>query len=182
MRYSLKNKIYILLGIFILLILSLVLFAVVPLAAGVKSDSENLISIKNSTAMLEIQNEQIENFKRKYQNYAQNLQRMDQVFIDPDNSVDFIKFLETTAHDAGISPQISLLPDSGQKDGKAMMFQLFASSDFLKMLHFFEVLENGAYLIEIGDLNIESSGSQGGKVLPLGNIDATVSIKAFTKP
>lgn len=178
MKSFIKNSIYINVGFVVLAILLLVVFFVMPLLAEVKSDSENLVTIENSTAMLAIQNSQIENFKKEYQGYKPNLEKMDQMFIDAKNPADFIKFLENTASNAGVNAKISL-QNFDQKD-TAMTFQLFTSEDFLKILHFLETLEYGPYLLSIENLNMVSSGPQADNNIS-GRVDATFSVKVFAK-
>src|SRR5258706_8922742 len=128
-----KNNIYIILSIFGLVIILLMLFFAWPLLIEVKNSSEHLASVKNDMVILDIQNNEIENFKINYQNYKANLEKMNQLFIDPQNPVDFIKFLENTASNSGIKSQISLLPASSQDNQNSITFQLFSSGDFLNI-------------------------------------------------
>ena len=157
MKNPLKNKNYITFLIFGLIILSLVLFLVLPLLTEIKNGSKNLLSKKNNTAVLQAQSNEIENFKKEYRNYKTNLEIMDQLFIDPQNPVDFIKFLENTANDTGIKIEISLAPISQQKNEKFITLQLFSSDNFIKIMNFTEKLENGPYLVEIKNVAIKNS-------------------------
>ncbi|OGZ72432.1 MAG: hypothetical protein A2908_03285 [Candidatus Staskawiczbacteria bacterium RIFCSPLOWO2_01_FULL_38_12b] len=192
MKNPLKNKNYITFLIFGLIILSLVLFLVLPLLTEIKNGSKNLLSKKNNTAVLQAQSNEIENFKKEYRNYKTNLEIMDQLFIDPQNPVDFIKFLENTANDTGIKIEISLAPISQQKNEKFITLQLFSSDNFIKIMNFTEKLENGPYLVEIKNVaikkqppktpsNLASEQVETNDGAPSEEVDANFSINIFTK-
>ncbi len=185
-----KNKIYITTIIFGLATLFLILFFVWPLLREIKNNSKNILSEKNNSATLEVQSNEIENFKKNYENYKPNLEKISQLFIDPQNPVDFIKFLEDTAYNSGIKPKISLMPPSQKEKQNVVDFQLFSSGDFLKILNFSEKIENGPYLIEIKNLIIKKqplgvpagpAEEKNSKNYLSGNVDATFLIETFAK-
>ncbi len=186
-----KNKIYIISILFALTVLFLILFFIWPLFLDIKNNSDNLISVKNDAISLEIQNNEIGNFKKVYEDYKPNLEKMNQLFVNPQNPIDFIKFLENTAQESGINAKISLMPNYQKEDNGTLNFQLFTREDFIKILHFSEKLENGSYLVEIENLTIKNHLSMV-PVLPANNnttsknyisgkVDATFLIKTFVK-
>lgn len=168
-----KNKIYITLIIFALIALILVVFFVFPILKKIRTISEEIISAKNNTATLGVQAKEIENFKKNYLLYKPNLEKMEQLFINEKDSVNFIKFLEKTASDLGITSKISFLPSSDEEKKDFITFQFFSNGDFSKILNFLEKIETGPYLVEIDDLTIKNSSEK---------VNASFSIKAFTKP
>ena len=172
-----KNKIYTTLAAFVLAILSLILFFVYPLWLEVKNNSKKLLSEKNEAAMLIAQSDDVENFKKVYDSYKPDLEKINQLFVDPQNPVEFIKFLEDTAFAFGIMSKISLVPvPESQEKPDTVSFQIFFNDDFLKILHFIEKLENGPYLIQIQNASIKSAGSDAS-----GRVDASFLVNAFTK-
>ena len=68
-----KNKIYTIFGAFVGITASLVVFSVLPLLVEIKTNSEELILKKKSIAVLGIQANEIENFKKNYSLYDPNL-------------------------------------------------------------------------------------------------------------
>jgi len=177
-----EKKIYITSGIFALLVISLMLFFIWPLFLSIKNNSENLLSIKNNAALLKLQNQEIENFKKIYPDYQSNLAIMESAFLEKDNPIDFIKFLENTARDSGSNPKISLLPGALQGNQNRVTFQVFFSDDFLKIMDFCNKLEGGPYAITIENIAIKSSNQDAtSKNYPSGKVDATFSIHAFVK-
>lgn len=177
-----KKKINISLVIFTLIVAALIVFFIRPLLIKIKTNSEELLSEKNNAAALEIQAKEIENFGKNYPLYKPNLEKIEQLFIDPKNPVDFIKFLEKTASDSQITSKISLLPPPKKGDQNFVAFQFFSSGDFSKMLEFSEKLETGPYLIEIKNLTIKSSTEKNtSKNYSPGKVDAIFLIKTFIK-
>lgn len=171
-----KNKTYSALAVFGLIILSLILFFIFPLLLELKNSSGKLLSEKNDAAMLIAQSNEIESFKKAYGGYKPNLEKMEKMFIDPKNPVEFIKFLENAALASGIKSKISLV--SNQENPDTASFQLFSSDDFSKILRFSEKLENGPYLIQIQNVSIKSAGID---IFPSGKVDISFLINAFTK-
>ncbi len=190
MLYNLKNNIYATLITCLTIILLVIAFLILPLYWQIQDDSKELILIKNNDFTFEMQKNQIENLKKDGSQYLSNLALIDQLFIDPKNPVNFIKFLEDTALSAGIKPKISLAQDLQTKDQNSLSFKLFASDDFLKIMDFSEKLEYGPYLVKIQDLSIKNQdlgapinqiNSNNQKANISKNVDAVFVISAFTK-
>lgn len=171
---KIKNKIYIIVVFFGLTAVFLFIFFVFPFFKKIKTNSDDLFSKKQSIAIFKNQATEVENFKKKYEEYKPNLEKTDRLFVDLENPVDFIEFLEKTASDSGIESEISLSPYSlKQEDEFSITFQFFSSGNFLKILEFTKALESGPYLIQIKNLTIKNSEAEG--------VDATFLIKAFSK-
>jgi hypothetical protein len=171
-----NNKIYIILSAFALAVLILILFFIYPLLKEIKKNSEDLISAKNRIASLAIQNKETESFEKNYATYKPDLEKIDQLFVDPNKPVDLIEFLESSVAGSGLTSQISLSPSSSgskQKGQNFIIFQLISKGSFSGVLNLSKKVETGPYLIEIENLTIQNP--QDGKV------NATFTIKAFTK-
>ncbi|MEK7540954.1 MAG: hypothetical protein AAB529_01820 [Patescibacteria group bacterium] len=177
-----SKKINIALIIFVLIVVALIAFFIRPLLAEIKMSSKEAFLEKNNIATLGIQANEIENFEKNYSLYKPDLEKMEQLFIDSKNPVDFIKFLEKTASDLEITSKISLLPPPKKGNQNFISFQFFSSGDFSKMLEFSEKLETGPYLIEIKNLTIKNSTEQNiSKNYSPEKVDTLFLIKAFTK-
>ena len=127
--------------------MALVMFSVWPLLIEIKTNSNELLLKKNNIVALKAQADEIENFEKNYDSYRPNLEKMEQLFIDSKNPVDFIKFLEKTASDSEITSKISLLPSPQEENQTFITLQFFSTGDFSKILEFSEKLEAGPYLI-----------------------------------
>ena len=186
-----NNKIYIILSIFASASLILAVFFIWPVLEEIGNNSKDLISEKNNLVTLAAQNNETDNFRKNYETYRPNLEKIDQLFIDPTNPVDFIKFLEDTATSSQITSQISLQPipqGLHQSSQNFIIFQFSSDGSFSEMLNFAEKIEAGPYLIEIENLTIQTSeGPAGASPENIYNdyssrkVDATFAIKAFIK-
>ena len=176
-----NNKIYIISSVFILVSLFLVLFFIWPLFKEIEKNSYDLVLARNNIIALEAQNNETKNFKNNYSTYKPNLDRIDQLFVDPNNPVDFIEFLESTASSSQVTSQISLPPSSsGSK--QFIVFQIISKGNFSNMMDFSKKIESGPYLIEIDNLTIQNSGEKSvSKDYSLRSVNATLMIKVFTK-
>jgi hypothetical protein len=121
---------------------------------GIIKDSKNLVSLQNQIATLNVQTKNIDIFKKSYNDYLPNLQKVDQMFADPQNPLDFIKFLEDTASLSGINLQISAPTFSKESGLNIMSVQLTLQGNFSDTLNFLEKIESGQYLIKIKDLSV----------------------------
>jgi hypothetical protein len=177
-----KNQPYITAGILGLIIIALIAFFVWPLLLEIKNNSDNLSSLRSTTAGLEIQNSTIEDFKKTYDGYQPNLAIMDQMFVDPQNPVDFIAFLENTATDSGINAQVAIMPTSQLKSQNYATFQVACSDDFLKVMGFLGKLESGSYLVEVSNLTMKSTTDQSNpKNPPSGKVDTNFVVRTFVQ-
>jgi hypothetical protein len=193
-----NNKIYIILLIFALLSFFLIVFFIWPLTSEIEKNSNDLISAKNNEIALSAQINEAENFKKNYQAYKPNLDEIDRLFVDPDNPVDFIQFLEDTASAYKITSKISLPPSSQNYQGTSqnfIIFQFSSSGNFSAVSNFLKKIESSPYLIEIENLTIQNSqeaalassalGKKSGaanitKDYSLREVSAAFTIKVFT--
>ncbi len=175
-----NNKIYIILSIFTLVSLFLVVFFIWPLMKEIKESSKTFVSAKNSIVALAIQAGEIENFKKNYETYKLDLEKIDQLFVDPNNPVDFIEFLENTSAVFQITSQISLPPvprDSKQVTQNFIIVRFSSTGGFQEILNFAQKIETGPYLIGIENLSIQPDS----KNQSSNEFNAVFTIKAFTK-
>lgn len=183
-----NNKIYIISSVFALAALLLFVFYIWPISKEIEQNSQDLISAKNDITTLGAQINETENFKKNYATYKPNLDKIDGLFIDPKNPVDFIKFLEDTASASQITSQISL-PPSSENSPQFVIFQLSSRGSFSGVLNFSKKIEAGPYLIEIENLTIQNSQglTNGGGAVSFPKdyssriVDAIFTIKVFTK-
>lgn len=178
-----KKKIYAIISVFFLISVFLAVFFVYPLLEEIKQESNDLIAQKNNRLLLDSQFNEALNFKQKYDDYKDNLNKIDNLFIDSQNPVNFIEYLEKSALGAGIELKIST--PSISKDKKIIYenLQISATGQFSKILKFIREIESGQYLIQIQNINIQNNKiAQTGKTPnKITDIKAEISIKALAK-
>lgn len=173
-----KNKIYIISSLFFVSFLILIIFFIWPAMDGIKKESENLILVKKEIAVFLAQSSQLEKFGKNYNNYLPDLEKISKIFVDQQNPLDFIEFLEERASGARIDLEISPLFFSKEENYNIAALQLVAKGGFQSIASFLEKIENGPYLIEIQNLNIRNFED---KKTSTKGIQANFSIKALAK-
>jgi len=186
-----NTKIYTTLFVLILISLLSVMFLIWPLFEDIKKSSENLILTKDNIAVLKEQALKTENFENNYPIYGPNLQKIDQMFVDLNNPVDFIEFLETTAAGLQATSQISLPRSSPkQTNQNFIIFQFSSKGSFSNILSFIKEVESGPYLIELENLTIQNfqenqtqaaSKKNISKDYSARQVEAVLAIKVFTQ-
>lgn len=185
---SLKNKINLSITILFISIILLFVFLIYPIFLEIKKISQDFLSQKEKLVSLERKSENFQKFQSYYLEIKPNLEKIDQLFIDPKVPIDFIGFLEKTARDYQIPITISPgLPTKIEEDPwPSLNFQITSLSSFPDFLKFLEKLESSNYLIEIQNLNIArltetELKTKGFEKFSLGDARAILSIKVYTK-
>ncbi len=188
-----KKKIYTSLAIFGAVYLLLILFIVFPLFRGIKKHSEELVSEREGLISLTNEIENLETSEKFYKANQANLEKIEELLINREVPIEFITFLEQNAENSQLESKISLLASGGKETDPwpSLSFQVLLKGSFPDFLKFLERLENGPYLTEILNLNIQKatkgspqalfSPSPESRELPLSEVNATLSIKVFTK-
>ena len=142
--------------IFGIIFLLLILLIISPLFNKIKEESDNLIAQKKTLIELSNKTENLNKFQTNYQAYQPNFKKIDQLFIDPEEPIDFIKFLEKEASDFQLSIEISPQPTKEVKGDlwPSMNFRLALLGSFPNFLRFLEKLESSSYLINISNLSL----------------------------
>lgn len=184
---SLKKKICLTIIIFLAISLVLIIFLVYPFFQQIQESSASLVLEKKTSAFLIQEKQELKKAKQALLKHQESLTRIDNLFIDSENPIVFIGFLEEQAQKSKIYFELSSLgPEQKKEPWPSFHFQISAagsSSDFLKFL---EGLESSPYLIEILNLNMrrlnepELAGLEF-QGLGLGDIRASVLIRVFTK-
>jgi len=180
-----KNTTYKILSFFFLTTLIVIVFGIYPLCNGIKKSSNDLISIKNETATINDQSQETQNFENNFSLYKPTLDKIDGLFVDFNNPVDFIKFLEDTALKNNLTSKISLSQKGAQtyadqqfESNESAVFTVSVDGAFEDILKFTNNIEYGPYLIKAESLTIQNSEkiTEKGKIR---TINAQFLIKVF---
>lgn len=165
-----KNKIYQTSIIFVLIIAGLIGFVIYPIWKNIQKNSQQITLDKIEIISMEAESKQLSAFEKDYSAYKPNLEKIDRLFINAENPIDFIRFLESVALGSGITANINLVPlPKNENSAKliATSFRIYAQGNFSDILTFAEKLETGDYLVVINSLTIRKSDK---------NIDASKNI------
>lgn len=164
--------------ILIIIILLFFIFIILPLLNEIREGSESFIFEKKRFTELNIKTEKLRNFQDIYQERQININRLNQLLIEPINPINFIKFLEEQADNSQLLREIDPIPRGREEDDYSYLnFRLKLEGSFPNFLKFFERLESGPYLVNILNLNIrrleeEELAEQ---------ISALISIRVYAK-
>jgi hypothetical protein len=159
------------------------MFFIFPLFKEINENSADLASQKEKLFILERQYSQAENFQENYESYKSNLEKIDASFVDPQNLVNFIEFLEKKSSETGMQLQMSA-PSFPQKEAsKFAIFNLSFVGDFPQVLKFIRSLELGPFLVESRILTAENykDPNQKTETENTPKIRANLSIKVLIK-
>ncbi|OGZ79070.1 MAG: hypothetical protein A2528_03670 [Candidatus Staskawiczbacteria bacterium RIFOXYD2_FULL_37_9] len=178
-----KKTIYIITSAFFLAAVFLAMFVIYPLSQEISQKSNELIMQKDSRLFLEGQFNEVKSFKEKYADYRQNLDKIDGLFVDSQNPVGFIEYLEKIASELGVDLKISAPTLSKESSVLYENFQFSSSGSFSGTLKFIGKLESGPYLIQIQNINIGSNKgvANAEKQAALTGVKSSISIKALAK-
>ena len=156
---SISRKI-ILIGFLVAIVLFIVL-VIYPLFTAIQEESVDFASQRAELAKLEMKTESLRNFQKSFQTYQPDFDKIEELFIDASEPVDFIDFLEKEADKFDLS--LEILPLAFQPDDEpwpSMNFKLSFEGNFSAFLNFIERLESAPYLIKIVKMDA-SSGDEG---------------------
>jgi hypothetical protein len=151
-----KNAVWFVLAIAVFTVL---VFLVWFYFSKIEKNSQELVLAQDRVALLESQTKEVEKFKAKYQSYKDDFKKIDHIFLDPQNPLDFIKFLENFASESGVKLKISPLSVPKNESAKTLQLQLQLDGNFSDILNFVGKVENGEYLVSLASFTAESSAS-----------------------
>ena len=157
--------------------LALAVFLIYPVLTDIKNSSEEILLKKSEIISINDQNRELDSFSKKYNSYNDNFEKVNKLFVNSKDPINFIKFLEKTANDSGISTDIKLdisLSDKGFNDWPVAISNISATGEFLNILKFSEKLDTSPYLMKIKSLTIERSPQES-------TVDANFLVEAITK-
>ncbi|TSC75836.1 MAG: hypothetical protein G01um101430_6 [Parcubacteria group bacterium Gr01-1014_30] len=170
------KKTYISIVVFSVISLLLIALVVYPLLGGIKENSTQLLEAKNKLLSSAVEEDLYLEAQELYKKRLPDLERMTQVFIDPDVPLELINFLEREATTSAVQIEITSIAKKADKKDlwPSLLVQISAQGPFPNFLRFLERLENGTYLIEVSDITVRKlADGPGTKVV--------VSIKVYTR-
>lgn len=153
---NLKKKINLSILFFGFVNLFIIVYLIYPLFSEIEQSSQDWIFQRKILLSFETKLNNLEAFRNIYPEIQANLEKITNLFVNPDVPVGFISFLETTAEDCQVAIEISSgFPSKVEGDlWPSLSFQIISLGSLPNFLKFLERLESGPYLLEIHSLNI----------------------------
>jgi len=165
----------IILGIATLL---LAVFLTRPLFLGVKQESANLISTRGVLIDFENKSKNLKSFQATYGDYQENLEKIDKLFIDQEEPVAFIEFLEKEANNFHLAIDITSLNAKVNESDPwpSISFYLLLNGSFTNFLRFLEKVESSPYLITLSNFDLKKPTDKTN-----GDVTITFQMKTYTQ-
>jgi len=188
MIFDQKKQITILITIIGTIFLLLAFFIVSPLLRKIEKKSEEFLLAKKELASLEIKSENIKNFRKFYQKNILDFEKINNLFINQEEPVDFISFLEKVSQETKVQIKISLLIGEKEKEvlWPSLSFQIYLLGSYQNFAKFIGKIETAPYLIEIKNITVNKLTetelkTKGFESFSPGDIKANILIKVYTK-
>ena len=150
-KFQGKKSIYWLIIIFFSAFFVLWILVISPSFKKIRSISDRILSARVEAALLADQADNLTGFKKTYENLQSHIEKVSRQFVDYENPVEFVRFMETIAQNMNIDFKVTLYAnekDLGQKASGPARLQIQASGAFADLFRFYEKLEHGPYLLD----------------------------------
>jgi len=173
---SIKQIILISVGFGIILLL-IVAFVICPLFEGIGTASSDFILAKKELSLSESELEKSEQFKGAYAKLETDLNKISQLFANPEVPIDLIEFWEKLAGQSQLSIDIAPVSLAAKKEDVwgFLGFRINLEGSFQDFLKFLQKTESGPYLSEVQNLSVKKLE------VSANSVSASLIIKAFTQ-
>lgn len=183
-----KSQIYVIIIIFLVITALAITGMFYFLINNIRENYSTLISQKKELLLLKLQAENLLKFQQHYLVFREKLDKVNEVFLDPETPFDFLNFLEEVAKKNQLPIEVSINPAKETKGDiwPSLSFKVFLNGSFPKVLKFLEKIENGLYLTELESLKTtrvaeEEIRKEEAGVLATGDVRANLVVKVYTK-
>ncbi len=180
---SFENKMLTIALSLVLAFILLCVFIVFPLGKSIKAQADELFFIRKEFKTVREKSQTLTNWETKYSELKPDFERIKSLHVDKEVPVDFLDFLEKTAHNSDLLIEISLTPKKDDEKSLNLKLVLFGSPQ--DCLMFIEKIELAPYLIEIGNFDLTKLSEEHLKLeryssLSQGDIELDIYLKAIT--
>ena len=173
-----EKKVYFTIAFWMILFTLFIFAIILPLFKAIRNNTESLLVAKKDIASLNAELVNLEVVSKQYEEYSPNLEKINNLFIDPKIPIVFWDFLEELANKSGVF--ISKSGKSQTTESKLWIpfdVQINLTGSYPNFSKFLDKLENSNYLAEVREITITSiffeSGEQG--------ISAVMKIRVFAR-
>lgn len=181
-----KQKIYLTLIIFILIVIGLLVFLINPLVDKVKLSSVEFRKKSDlSASYKEKGGNYLEELRDKHTSLEPDILEVNESFVDSERAVDFILAVEQAA---ALTNNYQEIKEISSAEEGALSFRVSLWGSFPNLIKFLAQLENMDYFIDFDSLQTGRIGERDlktlidkGIVVSIGDVKSVVEINAYTK-
>lgn len=179
---EIKEKIYIVILLFLVADFLIIFFVLNPLHQDIKDVSDRFLERKKEIVELETRLKELKSLKNTYAKIEPDSRKVETLFVNPDKPIRFITFLEEAADESELTINIS--PGSGAKfkneKWNPVIFKIETSGTFPSLLKFIEKIEYSPWVVSINNLDIRKIQKEEGEEKE-SRIDAFFQLRAYNK-
>ena len=165
--------------------IGLIIFIIFFPAKIVIKDINELSSLRKTLFSLEEQEDNFDNLNKSYRINLETIKGIDNVFINSEEPVDLLTFIEDLSEELELSTKITptVLQKSKSDIWPSMIFRLSCKGESEKLISFLEKLENSKYLMEMTDINLKKAKvlSTPGQEENSDQIEAEFTLRAYAR-
>lgn len=185
LKFNLKNKITASLISFLVIILSLTYFIILPTVKEIKAMGIAIAAEREDLEKKYIKGQSLKQLTENLKKIETRLKLLDQIFINKNRELEFITSLENEANKSQVSQKINLnapQPEKNQNFQKTVL-ELRTKGNFIKQLKYLSNLEHLNYYINVKLLELSpASGDEqtktGNQGLPA-DVEETNSLNMY---
>lgn len=169
LKFNLKNKITASLIGFLVIILSLIYFIVLPTIKEIKAMGNAIKAEREDLEKKYIKGQSLKQLTENLKKIEPKLELLNQIFINKNRELEFITSLENEANKNQVSQKINLSAPQQEKNQnfKKTGLELHTKGNFIKQLKYLSSLEHLSYYINVKFL--EMSPASGDEQTKTGN-------------
>ncbi len=163
-KTSHKNQLLINLALFIVFIVLINNFLLLPTIKDIKKLRVDIANAKIETNKALEKDRNIDNQVDKLKTIESQIEKLDKVFISRGRELEFITTLEGIAYKNNIEQTMNLkdVPDLNTDNFASISVLIKAKGNFNDVMNYLKNLESMAYCVNINDLSINKTSSTGG--------------------
>ena len=181
---NLKRKKYYISFIFVFLSLVLILGLIFPLFNQIRKNVVQVFLQEQTIAQAETRRGEIKDLKKDYQRIQADLEKMRELFVDSQEPINFVKFLEEIAISSGVNIALTFLTRTEEEEDlwPSLSFRVSFESSFENFMMFLDKIESSFFLIEIESLRLNRINERRirGEALQVRKIEAVLDIKVYS--
>lgn len=157
-------------------------FFILDIGKNINENSQTFLSQKKELVLVENKIKDLEDFENDYKANQGDLEKINNLFInpqDPSNFIDFLNFIRKTATDSEVAIDISPPSQYSGEPWHYLIFQISGKGKFINFMKLLEKIENSPYLIEVPNLSVAGIKSEREKISSQNEINFNLSLKSF---
>jgi len=162
-KLDLKKKIGLSIGGFVLLIFFIIYFVIFPSISDIRNMKNEIEAQRIDLEIKYQKGQSLRKMAEKLKKAEEKISLLDQIFVNENDSLNFVTAIENVAGRNGVNQKIDLLASAADNKGlfRTVPLQLISRGNFGSQLDYLVGLETMSYYINIKSLELSSESRSG---------------------